>query len=136
KFDITSMPYGGSNTTGHSCTGGWNMAINAFSKNTDASWKFMQYMLGETAQKTLAIQGSFTPALQSVYQDSDVQQKQPLFTKLAPILQNALPRPVSPVYPDLSNIIQTQVHQALSKQITPQAALSAMQSQLQTLVNK
>ena len=136
KFDITSMPYGGSNTTGHSCTGGWNMAINAFSKNPDASWKFMQYMLGETAQKTLAIQGSFTPALQSVYQDSDVQQKQPLFTKLAPILQNALPRPVSPVYPDLSNIIQTQVHQALSKQITPQAALSAMQSQLQTLVNK
>jgi multiple sugar transport system substrate-binding protein len=136
KFDITSIPYGGSNTTGHSCTGGWNMAINAFSKQPDASWKFMQYMLGASAQKTLAIMGSFTPALQSVYNDPDVQQKQPLFTKLAPILQNALPRPVSPVYPDLSNIIQTQVHQALTKQITPQAALSAMQSQLQALVNK
>ena len=136
KFDITSMPYGGSNTTGHSCTGGWNMAINAFSKNADAAWTFMQYMLGASAQKQLAIQGSFTPALQSVYNDADVKQKQPLFTKLAPILQNALPRPVSPVYPDLSNIIQTQVHQALTKQITPQAALSAMQSQLTTLVNK
>lgn len=136
KFDITSIPYGGSNTTGHSCTGGWNMAISAFSKNPDASWKFVQYMLGASAQKTLAIKGSFTPALQSVYNDPDVQKAQPLFMKLAPILQNALPRPVSPVYPDLSNIIQTQVHLALTKQITPQAALSAMQSQLQTLVNK
>jgi len=136
KFDITSMPYGGSSTTGHSCTGGWNMAINAFSKNPDAAWSFMHYVLGASAQKTLAIKGSYTPALQSVYDDADVQKAQPLFTKLAPILKNALPRPVSPVYTDLSNLIQTQIHQALTKQITPQAALSALASQLTTLVNK
>ncbi len=136
KFDIHSMPYGGSNTVGHSCTGGWNMAINAFSKNPDASWSFMQYMLGPYAQKQLAIVGSFTPALQSVYNDPDVQAKQPLFTKLAPILQNALPRPVSPVYPDLSNIIQNHVHQALTKTASPAAALSALQSELQALVSK
>jgi multiple sugar transport system substrate-binding protein len=136
KFDIHSMPYGGSSTVGHSCVGGWNMAINAFSKNTDASWSFMKYMLGPEAQKQLAIKGSFTPALKSVYDDADVKAKQPLFTKLAPILQNSLPRPVSPVYPDLSNIIQTHVHQALTKQVSPQDALSALQSELQTLVSK
>jgi multiple sugar transport system substrate-binding protein len=136
KFDIHSMPYGGSNTTGHSCVGGWNMAINAYAKNPDAAWSFMKYMLGADAQKQLAIKGSFTPALQSVYNDPDVQKAQPLFTKLAPILQNALPRPVSPVYPDLSNIIQSNVHQALTKQVAPAAALSSLQSQLQTLVNK
>jgi multiple sugar transport system substrate-binding protein len=136
KFDIHSLPYGGSGTVGHSCTGGWNMAINAFSKNPDASWSFIQYMLSAPAQKQLAILGSFTPALTSVYSDSDVMQKQPLFTKLAPILQNALPRPVSPVYPDLSNIIQNHVHQALTKAASPSAALSALQSELQALVSK
>jgi multiple sugar transport system substrate-binding protein len=136
KFDIHSMPYGGSSTVGHSCVGGWNMAINAFSKNPDASWSFMKYMLGPEAQKQLAIKGSFTPALKSVYDDADVKAKQPLFTKLQPILQNSLPRPVSPVYPDLSNIIQTHVHQALTKQVSPQQALSALQSELQTLVSK
>jgi multiple sugar transport system substrate-binding protein len=136
KFDITSIPYGGSSTTGHSCVGGWNMAINAFSKNPDAAWSFMQYVLGADAQKTLAIQGSYTPALNSVYSDSDVKAKQPLFTKLAPILQNSLPRPVSPVYTDLSNIIQVNVHQALTKAVSPQTALSNLQSQLQALVSK
>jgi multiple sugar transport system substrate-binding protein len=136
KFNIHALPYGGSGTVGHSCIGGWNMAINAFSKNPDASWSFMQYMLGAYAQKQLAIVGSFTPALQSVYNDSDVQSKQPLFTKLAPILQNALPRPVSPVYPDLSNIIQNHVHQAFTKVASPAAALSALQSELQALVSK
>jgi multiple sugar transport system substrate-binding protein len=136
KFDITSLQHGGSGTVGHSCVGGWNMAINAFSKNTDAAWSFMQYVLGETAQKILAITGSYTPALKSVYDDSDVQQKQPLFTKLNPILQNSLPRPVSPVYTDLSNLIQVNIHQALTKQVTPAAALSSLQSQLQALVSK
>ncbi len=136
KFDIASIPYGGSGTVGHSTTGGWNMAINAFSKNPDASWSFMKYMLGAYAQKQLAIQGSFTPALQSVYNDPEVQSKQPLFTKLAPILQNTLPRPVSPVYPDLSNIIQNHVHQALTKQVSPADALSALQTELQTLVSR
>jgi multiple sugar transport system substrate-binding protein len=136
KFDIHSMPYGGSNTVGHSCVGGWNMAINAFSKNPDAAWSFIKYMLGSDAQKPLAIQGSFTPALNSVYNDAEVQSKQPLFTKLQPILQNSLPRPVSPVYPDLTNIIQTNVHQALTKQASPADALSALQSQLQALVSK
>ena len=136
KFDIHSIPYGGTNTVGHSCVGGWNMAINAFTKNTDAAWSFMQYVLGPDAQKLLATQGSFTPALNSVYDDADVRTKQPLFTKLQPILQNSKPRPVSPVYLDLSNIIQVNVHQALTKQATPAAALSALQSQLQTLVSK
>ncbi len=136
KFDIHSIPYGGSNTTGHSCVGGWNMAINAYSKNTDAAWSFMKYVLGADAQKILAVTGSYTPALNSIYSDSEVQTKQPLFTKLAPILQNSLPRPVSPVYTDLSNLIQVNVHQALTKQVSPAAALSSLQSQLQALVSK
>jgi multiple sugar transport system substrate-binding protein len=136
KFDVSALPYGGSGTVGHSCVGGWNMAINAFSKNPDAAWSFMQYMLGTDAQKLLATKGSFTPALKSTYDDADVQTAQPLFKKLQPILQNSLPRPVSPVYPDLSNIIQTHVHQALTKAATSASALSALQSELQTLVSK
>lgn len=136
KFDIHALPYGGSGTVGHSTVGGWNMAINAFSKNPDASWSFIKYMLGADAQKQLAIKGSFTPSLQSVYSDAAVQTAQPLFTKLQPILQNSLPRPVSPVYPDLSNIIQNHVHQALTKQASPADALSALQTELQALVSK
>ncbi len=136
KFDIHSLPYGGSSTTGHSCVGGWNMAVNAFSKNADASWTFIKYMLGAEAQKQLAVQASLTPTLQSVYNDPDVQKKQPLFSKLQPILQNSLPRPVSPVYPDLSNTIQKYVHQALTKASSPASALSGLQNDLQALVSK
>jgi len=138
KFDIAAMPYGGSGTVGHSAVGGWNLGVSAFSKNQDASWKFIQYMLSAPAQKLIAVQASLTPTLKSVYQDSEVQQKQPLFTKIndLQVLENSLPRPVSAVYPDLSNIIQTHVHQALTKQASPADALRSLQSDLQALVSK
>lgn len=138
KFDIAPMLYGGSNTVGHSAVGGWNLGVNAYSKNQDAAWKFVHYMLQDYAQKTIAIMASLTPCLKSTYQDAEVQQKQPLFAKInqAQVLETSLPRPVSKVYPNLSNIIQQHVHQALTKQVSPTDALSAMQSDLQALVSK
>jgi len=52
------------------------------------------------------------------------------------VFQTAQPRPVSPFYPDISNAIQVRIHSALTKQSTPAAALSALQSDLQAIVNK
>lgn len=135
KFDVTSMPSGGSNTTGHSCTGGWNLATNAYSSNADASWEFINYLLSPDAQKTLAIKASLTGCLQSIYDDADVLKAQPLFTKLKPVLQNAKPRPVSPRYPDVSNAIQSHLFSALKKQVSPTAALTALTSDLKGLVS-
>jgi len=134
KFDIAILPHGGKETAGHSAIGGWNLAINAFSKNPDAAWEFINYMLQPAAQKEGAIGATWTTTLQSVYDDADVQSKQPLFTKLKPILQNALPRPVSARYSDVTNVIQLHVYQALKKQVTPAQAISSMESELKPLV--
>lgn len=134
KFDIASLPHGGKETAGHSAIGGWNLAINAFSKNPDEAWEFVHYMLQPDAQKGGAIGASWTVTLQSVYDDPDVQSKQPLFTRLKPILQNALPRPVSARYADVTKVIQQYVYQALKKQVTPAQALSSLESGLKPLV--
>jgi multiple sugar transport system substrate-binding protein len=136
KFNEHTMLYGGSNTVGHSCIGGWQYGINAFSKNPDAAWKFIQFMLGSDAQKTIALQLSLLSTLKSIYTDSDVLAKYPYFSKMQPIVQTGLPRPVSPFYPDISQAIQLRVHSALTKQTSPAAALSQLQSDVQAIVNR
>ncbi len=136
KFEVHNMLYGGSNTTGHSSLGGWQYGINAFSKNPDAAWKFIQYMLAEPAQKTFAVKLSLTSTLLSIYDDADVLKTNPFFAKLKPVFQTAQPRPVTPFYPDVSNAIQVRIHNALTGQASPQAALAALQSDLQAIVNK
>jgi multiple sugar transport system substrate-binding protein len=136
KFDVHPMLYGGSNTTGHSSLGGWQYGINAFSKNPDAAWKFIQYNLSLPTQKTLALQLSLTMTHKSIYTDPEVLAKNPFFSRLFPVFQTAQPRPVSAFYPDISNAIQVRVHNALTKQSSPAAALSGLQSDLQAIVNK
>ena len=136
KFDVHPMLYGGTNTVGHSNLGGWQYGINAFSKNPDAAWKFIQHMLSAPSQKTIAIQLSLFATLKSVYTDADVLAKNPFFGKMQPVLQNALPRPVTPFYPDISNAIQQRVHSALTKQSSVTDALSGLQADLQAIVNK
>jgi multiple sugar transport system substrate-binding protein len=135
KFDISQLPHGGSETVGHSVIGGWNLAINAFSKQPDAAWEFINYTLQPDAQKMGAINASWTVTLQSIYDDTEVLSKEPLFKKLKPVLENALPRPVSPVYTDVSDAIQSNVYQALKKQVTPSVALSNLTSALQKIVS-
>jgi len=136
KFDVHNMLYGGSNTTGHSSLGGWQYGINAFSKNPDAGWKFVQHQLSPASQKTIALKLSLTATLKSIYTDADVLKANPFFAKLAPVFETAQPRPVTPFYPDVSNAIQVRIHNALTGQSSPQAALTALTSDLQAIVSR
>ena len=136
KFDVHNMLYGGSNTTGHSSLGGWQYGINAFSKNSDAGWKFVQHQLSPASQKTIALKLSLTATLKSIYTDPEVLKANPFFAKLAPVFETAQPRPVTPFYPDVSNAIQVRIHNALTGQSSPSAALAALTSDLQAIVSR
>jgi multiple sugar transport system substrate-binding protein len=137
KFDVSVLPYGGgANTTPHSCIGGWQLGINAFSKNVDAAWEFVKYMLSPDAQKTSAAEASVFATLLSVYDDPDVLAKQPFFKNVKPVFATAVPRPVSPKYPDITTAIQARIHAALTKQSSVADALSSLQSDLQNIVSK
>ncbi len=134
KFDVHTMLYGGSNTTGHSALGGWQLGINAFSSNTDAAWQFIHYMMQEPAQKEAAIKASLTVTLQSIYDDAEVLKANPFFAKLKPVFQTAQPRPVTPKYPDVTLAIQQSVHDALLKSTSPTDAMNSLASKLQGIV--
>ena len=134
KFDIASLPYGGKGTSGHSAIGGWNLAINAYSKNTDQAWEFVNFMLGDYAQKQGALGATWTVTSQKVYDDAEVLQKWPQFAKFKPILQTALPRPVSAKYSDVTQAIQRNIFQALKKQAAPSDALKTLESDLKNIL--
>ena len=136
KFDVSVLPYGGSNSTPHSCIGGWQLGINAFSKNVDAAWEFVKYMLSPEAQKTSASEASVFSTLLAVYDDPGVLAAQPFFKNVKPVFATAVPRPVSPKYPDITTAIQARIHAALIGQSSVADALSSLASDLQSIVSK
>jgi multiple sugar transport system substrate-binding protein len=61
---------------------------------------------------------------------------QPFFKNVKPVFATAVPRPVSPKYPDITTAIQTRIHNALIKQSSVADALSGLASDLQSIVSQ
>jgi multiple sugar transport system substrate-binding protein len=115
---------------GVSCLGGWNLAISKFSKHPDAAWQLAAFMTAVEAQKKYAIAGGRLPTRKSVYSDPAVLNVAPHFRTLYPVFINARPRPVSAIYSKVSDILQVELHRALTRQESPSDALQRAQEKI------
>ena len=112
--------------------GGWMSMINRYSENQEAAWEFVKFMSGPEGQKISAVDGGRAPTIEALYDDEEVKEAAVLFSneEFVATLQNAVPRPVSPIYPLISNIMQVELSKALAKDITPEEAAKNMQEKI------
>jgi multiple sugar transport system substrate-binding protein len=111
--------------------GGANLVVSAFSKNPGAALKFIDYMTHEQRQTEDVVKFSDASPLASVYDDPEVQKAQPFALDLRTAIEQSRSRPVSPVYPQISEAIYKNVNEALSGAVTPEEALKNAQTQIQ-----
>lgn len=92
---------------GHVATlGGWHFGINAFSRHQEAAWQFIRHMTSKESQKALALKAGLAPTRKSVYEDPVIQQKMPHLIAFLPSFKKAVSRPLSPIYPMISQELQ------------------------------
>ncbi len=91
---------------GASALGGWQLAISRFSRQPELAWRFVSFISGEAMQKRIAVEIGKAPTRMSLYKDRDVLAAVPHLKTLQQIFEQAVPRPVTPVYTPLSNILQ------------------------------
>jgi len=132
-FDITTFP-GYAGNEGAGVLGGYNLAISAYSKNPEGSLAFIEYATGEEQQKLMATEASLPPTLSSVYDDPEVKKALPFAEQLRTAIEQAQPRPVSPVYPLISEAIYNNVFTALQGDMSPDEAASKMNEEIQKAV--
>ena len=89
-----------------SALGGWLYSISAFSRHPEDAWKFIQFMTSEKTQKFFAISASLAPSRTALYFDQEVLKTNPQYEAFLPIFRTATPRPRTPAYPIVSNILQ------------------------------
>jgi len=94
--------------------GGWMLSISPFSRHPEEAWTFIRFMTSPQMQKFLAIRAGRAPARKALYRDPEVLRKNPQFRDQFQVFLTARPRPVSPVYPVLSNILQRYFSAAIS----------------------
>ena len=104
--------------------GGDDLVINAKSTHQAAAWEFIQYLTSNDAQITRAINAGDPPSVQSAY-NQQLFAKAPYYKQEVAVFKAATPRPVTPVYPQISTQLQTMISSVLSGATAPSAALSA-----------
>lgn len=117
-----------------STLGGWQLGINAFSKYPLAAEKLVLFLTGLEAQKKLALTIGYKPSRRSLYRDQELIQEQPFITGLEDVLRKARPRPVSPYYMMISQIIQPEFSAVLAEIKTAEEALRSAQQQIEFML--
>jgi ABC-type glycerol-3-phosphate transport system substrate-binding protein len=51
-------------------------------------------------------------------------------------IESATPRPVTPIYTELSEILQIELHRALVRQVEPQEALNSAAARINALIER
>lgn len=118
--------------------GGWNFYINSAvpQETQDAAWEFVKFMTASEQQKYRALEGGFLPTLTALYEDKEILNNVPVIRLGGEALKRTVPRPVSPVYSDMSLEMAEQFNSALNGETEPQQAISDLQERLQDIADQ
>lgn len=112
--------------------GGWNLAISAHSTNPAGAVAFIDFATTPDWQKHVAMDFSQAPVNEAAYSDAAVLAKMPFATELLASVKGAKPRPISPVYPQISQAIYKNVYAVLSGTASSEDAVKAMAEEITT----
>jgi multiple sugar transport system substrate-binding protein len=130
KFDVAPFPaFEGGGKAG--ILGGFNLVVSTYSKNPGAALKFIDYMTHDERQAEDIVKYSDASPLKAVYDDPAVQKAQPFSAELKAAVEQSKARPVSPVYPQISQAIYKNVNEALSGKTSPEDALKQAQTEME-----
>jgi multiple sugar transport system substrate-binding protein len=96
------------------CLGGYQYGVNASSKNKEAALEFVRWMSSPETQLRFATQLGLCPTRSAVLDDPQIAQEQPFMQRLKSVFIGALGRPVTPKYPQVSLVLQSEISRALT----------------------
>lgn len=134
KIGVAAMPGtpAGSPTA---ALGGGQLAINANTDHPEAAWQVIEYLTRPEQMLERAAGVGQYPARAALYEDPRLADA--LDRDIEPLrdaVTRAQPRPVTPVYTQLSEILQIQLHRALTRQAEPREALEAAARDMRRLL--
>ena len=137
QVDIGALPVAGEGDTSFSGLGGWNFMVNASAEDKiEEILSFIEFMSAPEQQQTFAVQSARLPTLKSLYDDDEVLDRLPVAKLGREALQNTRPRPVSPLYSDMSLEMAEEFNAALKGDVPVDRALADLQTGLQDIADQ
>lgn len=133
KVGVAPLP----SFSGHrpaSTLGGWQLGINRYSPHPEAAEKLILFLTSPASQKELARTIGYKPSRRALYRDRDLVREQPFITSLYGVMLNARPRPVTPYYMAITQVLQPAFSAVLAGDRSPREALSSAEESIKRIV--
>jgi len=133
KVGITKLPHfnGGKSA---STLGGWHIGISRFSDVKTQAWEFVKFITSFEQQKGFTLELGWNPCRIDVYQAPEIKRKLPHLIVLKDVFENAVARPSSPYYSQISQILQRHINSALALKESPREALKNAQKEIDAIL--
>jgi multiple sugar transport system substrate-binding protein len=137
RFGVTSMPAMPGAGAPTAALGGAQLAINARSRHPELAYALVEYLTAPAQMLERArVVGQF-PARPALYDSPELASAMSVPPADARrIIEGAVPRPVTPVYAELSEILQVRLHEALTGQREPRPALEDAARAMRALLER
>ena len=124
KYSIAPLP--GPDGHGASSLGGHSVAISQYSDTKASALDFIKFMQSDQVQRNDLTVGTLAPVVSALYTDADLVKQFTYLPDLLKSIQTAVPRPVTPFYPAVTQAIQTNAYAALQGSSSTADALKNM----------
>ncbi len=108
-----------------STLGSWGFSILKLSRNTKEAYQVIRFLTSEKAQRELFLKNGYTPTSRNLFKDQLLQQHSEILPYLEKALSITKGRPQTPLYAQISNVLQTELSSLLTKQ---KSTIEAMKS--------
>lgn len=135
KFDVAPLP-AGDNGESAATLGGFNLAVSKYSEHPDAAVELVKYLTSPEAQKYRVMYNSNSPTAVALYDDPEVQAKQPFALRWKDSLETAVSRPSNVTkskYNEVSSLFWTAAYNTLSGNGSAQDNLEELELKLYQL---
>jgi multiple sugar transport system substrate-binding protein len=112
--------------------GGMNFAISAYSEHPDEAFDAALCLRSPENQLQHAINAGEPPTNRTVYDQPEMKEAYPMSEVMLIELENAVPRPISPVYQNISTVLSTTLSPPAA--IDPQASADELRSSIQDAI--
>jgi multiple sugar transport system substrate-binding protein len=130
KFGVAPLP--GPDGHGASSLGGHSIAISTYSKYKATGLDFLKFIDSETVQRNNLTVGTLAPVISSLYSDPELVKKFTYLPDLLKSIETAVPRPITPYYPGVTEAIQTNAYAAIQGQVDTKTALTNMNAAIKS----
>ena len=113
-----------------SALGGWSLAVNRFTKHPGAAERLLRFLVEARSQKQLALAVGYQPTRIALYDDPELLYAWPFLAELRKVFETARPRPVTPFYLMISQVLQPELSSVLVGVKDAEEALNSAAKQI------